>query len=135
MSKKFAVVPLSYFESHSKSVPAIQSSSPPESSTIKTHESSDKSFINYLPKNIRSKAAVVLEYLKDKLNVNEDGEITYHDGVLGGHIYEQLKYYLSNAQFKGKRPLTAEKFAKLAESGPIKPQGSSSVIKWKTLYK
>ena len=65
-----------------------------------------------LPKNMRSKARILVHYLNG-INVNNMQRIVYNDGVVGSHVLDLIRYTVS--PFTNNRPLDWPDFKKILE--------------------
>ena len=88
-----------------------------------------------LPKNMRSKARVLVHYLENGgVAVNDMQRIVYDDGEVGSHMLDLLRYGLS--RFSKSRPLDWPKFQELlnklgAPKSAVVKRGSI-ISDWKT---
>ena len=57
------------------------------------------SILETLPKNIQKKARMILYYLLKKVDVDENGAITYPDGSKGSALPDALRYFTLGNQF------------------------------------
>ncbi len=74
-------------------------------------------FAEILPKNMRSRARILLSSLEGKIKLEEgSNRVTYDDNEsVGSHIIDHLRYVLSPLKMKSPRPLDSEMFYKLLQ--------------------
>jgi hypothetical protein len=92
------------------------------------------------PKNLRNKAKLMLNNIKD-VNLNDNNRIIYPDKTVGSNIFDLVKYFVSDINFSPARPLDSEKFETLLDGVPLSAFGrgrksrvAEHKMKWKTLY-
>lgn len=79
-----------------------------------------ESFLNLLPRNIRSKGSLLLGVLKDYIKVDSNGRIKYDDGTWGSSIYDHVRYFCGNAGKEGTpRPVDFNEFVKLMHKAGV----------------
>jgi hypothetical protein len=148
MANRYALVPDSWLQQHhqeSKSgvvkpeapqVP-VQSEPPHVSLHAKVSQSNFSDLPSLLPKNMRSKARVLVHYLENGgVVINDMQRIVYDDGSVGSHILDLIRYAVS--RFSKSRPLDWPKFQELLgklgapTSAIVQRFSPSPLSNWKT---
>ncbi len=117
MAKRYALVPESWL-SNLHGPNQKQEAETSQNSTVATNFLPKKSslihFAELLPKNLRNRARMVLQYLENgNATVNDVQRVVYDDGNVGSHIVDLTRYAIS--PFMKTRPVDWPQFRNLLE--------------------
>ncbi len=138
MAKRYALVPESWL-STLQAPQSLEAETKQVSTILKEPEKSKSSLVHFaelLPKNLRSRARMILQYLENgNVTVNDVQRIVYDNGVVGSHILDLTRYAVS--PFMKTRPLGWLQFHALLEnlnvpsSAIVNRKQTSPLPRWK----
>lgn len=140
MARKMALVPESWlhrnFQESAEPEPTSRTQHGNTEVTVhdEPHASDSKlsTLPDLLPKAYRAKAKIIVHYLLNKIELDNNQRVIYPDKVVGSHILTLLRYFVS--PFVKERPVDAPKFEKLMKNlGVPDYVYTKALVKWKIL--
>jgi hypothetical protein len=126
MAKRYILLPDSAFQSLiAKRRDEPVEIPPPKLEVVQYQDSRGNEFssiIDLLPKNIKSKASLLLSSVKHDLNLDGQNRVLFGTTV-GQHLYDYLKFFCTSAHFSPPMPRYTSKFAEIMIRNSV-PQGA-----------